>query len=101
MYVIITTCDPKDAKIILRELLERRLVGCGNITVGISSMYWWDGEIQDDEEATLFMETTDVQRDKAMEALNKIHPYETPKILSWRVEGSLNYLRWLQEVTSS
>ena len=51
MFVIITTCAPKDAQSLLKKLLEQRVVACGNIMPTVRSLYWWKGSIQNDEEA--------------------------------------------------
>ena len=99
MVVILTTCEPKDAQMILRSLLTKRLVACGNITSGVKSMYWWDGEIQNDEESTIFMETTDSNKEAALQALAEVHPYDVPKILCWQPQANESYMQWLQAET--
>lgn len=99
MYAIVTTCSPSDAKNILTQLLQQRLVACGNIFPAVRSMYWWEGKIQDDEEAYVFMETTDDNLDAALHALSEFHPYDVPKILHWQPNGNTSYTDWLEEVT--
>lgn len=102
MHVIVTTCSPQDAKNLLKQLLMDRVVACGNITTSVSSMYWWKGEIQDDNESFIFMETTDEKVEEALRCIEKNHPYEVPKILSWKpshVNGA--YLDWLRSETTA
>jgi periplasmic divalent cation tolerance protein len=99
MYIIVTTCEPKDAKNILQQLLKQRLIACGNIFPAVRSLYWWEGKIQDDEESFLFMETTDNNLAAALQVLNEVHPYDVPKILHWQPNGNDSYTNWLQQVT--
>ena len=102
MHVIVTTCSPQDAKNLLKQLLMERVVACGNITASVSSMYWWKGEIQDDSESFIFMETTDEKVEAALRYIEKIHPYDVPKILSWK-PSHINepYLEWLRTETTA
>ena len=102
MHVIVTTCSPQDAKKLLKQLLTERVVACGNITPSVASMYWWQGEIQDDQESFIFMETTAAKINEALNRIEELHPYEVPKILSWKPQ-SVNgpYLNWLKTETNS
>lgn len=100
--MIITTCSPNDAIPLLEKLLQQRLVACGNIFSHVQSMYWWEGKIQREEEAFLFMETSDDVIEEAFDNLSQLHPYEVPKILV--VEPSQvheAYNRWLTTETKT
>ena len=102
MKIIITTCDPTDAERLLRSLLEKRVVACGNIISSVRSLYWWDGKIQDDAEALIVMETTDEKVEEALAVIQNHHPYSVPKILAWEPSHAhAPYLQWLQKETQS
>ncbi len=61
-----------------RSALHARLAACANILPGMRSLYWWDGEVQDDAEALLLLKT-DASLVPALEAhLLEHHPYEVP-----------------------
>ena len=79
--MIWTTCSPEKATFLCRELLERKCVGCVNIFEPHTSLYWWNGEICEDREVTIIMETDDKTLTKALKELERLHPYETPKIM--------------------
>jgi periplasmic divalent cation tolerance protein len=101
MRIILTTCSSKDASVIVRSMLEKRLVGCGNIVPGLRSMYWWQGEIQDDSESLLIMETPADLIQDALSHLNEIHPYTVPKILALEpTDVHRPYMDWLREETT-
>ena len=102
MNVIITTSRTTDAAPLLEKMLKHRLVACGNIFPGIRSLYWWKGEICDEEESFIFMETTKEQVLRAKESLQEFHPYEVPKILIIKPEDvNMAYLDWLQTEVQS
>ena len=47
------------AEELARKLIEERLVACANISAPVTSLYWWEGEIQRDQEAVVIMKTRD------------------------------------------
>lgn len=100
MIILLTTCSPEDAERIVRELLEARLVGCGNILPVARSLYWWEGAIEEDAEALVLMETTEMLGERALERLRALHPYDVPKIAVLSPSHTdTAYLEWLGGVT--
>ena len=82
------------------QLLDARLVACGNIVPGVRSLYWWKGEICDDPEELLVMETAAEDIDATIAAIQQRHPYEVPKILAISPDEVLPaYLAWAREQT--
>ncbi len=100
MRIVFVTAPPAEAPTLLRRLIEERLVAGGNIIPGVRSMYRWQGEVRDDPEAVLLMETSD-ERVEAMTArIKELHSYDVPKILTFEPnEGTPDYLRWVEEET--
>lgn len=93
MYYI--TLDSEEmAKKISLDLIENRLAACTNI-FPVSSVYRWDGEIQQDREAILIVKTKSGMREK-IEACMKRHINYTNCIAEIDVE-SINpaYGSWL------
>ena len=100
MKIVFVTSPPENAPELLRQLVEERLVAGGNILSGVRSIYRWQGEIQDEPESVLLMETSDDQVDAMMKRLSELHPYEVPKILTFRPEdGPDDYLTWVEQET--
>ena len=58
-------------------LVEERLAACVN-RVDCHSTYRWEGEIRTDEEAALFVKTTDERYPKFRERVVELHPHEVP-----------------------
>ena len=95
--IYVTTRDPDQARMLARSLLEQRLIACANILPQMESLYFWQGKIENESEAVLILKTTEELVPKAMAALESLHSYATPCILSLVVDqGSAKYLDWLR-----
>lgn len=58
-------------------LVEERLAACVN-RVDCRSTYRWEGEVHTDEEAVLFVKTTDERYREFRERVVELHPHEVP-----------------------
>lgn len=94
---VLTTGDKRDAlEAIAKNLLEEKLIACAQIVGPIKSMYWWKGEIAEDEEYLCIMKTKDELFHLVEEKIRKLHPYEVPEIVAVRADFvSKNYESWL------
>jgi periplasmic divalent cation tolerance protein len=96
--VMLTTTPASDAPVIARALVERRLAACVNILPRVQSIYRWQGEVEEAEEALLVVKTLRPAQDGIEAALRELHPYEVYELLVLPIEdGSQSYLRWLRE----
>jgi len=98
IVIFVTVGNSSDAALLAKSLVEKRLAACVNLVPGISSWYWWEGKVNEDQEVLLMMKTS---RDK-FAALEKevlrLHSYAVPEIIAVQiVEGSKNYLNWIEE----
>jgi periplasmic divalent cation tolerance protein len=100
LHVVLMTCPPDAAEALLVQLLEERLVGCGNILPAVRSCYWWEGEVCRDEEALVVMETAPDRLEALLERAAQLHPYDVPKLLALD-PSAVNepYVAWLRAVT--
>jgi len=94
--VYITTSGEKESKKIGRTIVEERLAGCINIISTIESLYWWKGEIEEDNESILIVKTKVSSIENIIKRVKEIHSYENPAILAIPIiEGSKEYLDYL------
>jgi periplasmic divalent cation tolerance protein len=101
MRIVFVTCPPDQAAQLLRQLVEESLVAGGNIIPAVRSIYRWKGQICDESEAVLLMETSDSRVDAMMKRLRELHPYEVPKILTFEPkEGPVDYMQWVEQETA-
>jgi len=91
-----TAPDAETAERIVRALLDERLIACGNILPGASSLYWWEGSVQCDSEVLVIMKTTDDAAAKLLERAPSLHPYDVPELLLVPIAaGHGAYLDWV------
>ena len=95
--VLMTVPDASSAEGIVRELLDRGLVACGNIIPGAVSIYRWKGRLERADEVVVVLKTTDGLAERVVEAARASHPYEVPELLVQEVAGgNLDYLEWVR-----
>ena len=96
LTILMTAPDPGVGEQIVRQLLDERLVACGNVIPGAISLYRWDGEIQRDQEALVILKTARTALQDALARAEEVHPYEVPELLVLEVaDGSAPYVNWV------
>lgn len=101
IIIFITVSNPEEASKIARALVEERLSACVNIIKGIRSIYRWQGEIEDEEEALLIVKTRGELFEEVENRVRELHSYTVPEVISIPIlKGSEPYLSWLRESTT-
>ncbi len=96
-FIYVTASSKEEAERIAKHLLEKKLAACVNFWK-IESMYWWEGQIQRDEEYAMIVKTRAEKFSEVREEIKKIHSYTTPCICALNVEeGDRKYLDWIDE----
>ncbi len=100
--VYTTFPDFQSAKRVGGELVERHHAACVNILNGMTSVYRWEGKLETGEEVVMIIKTTAARVDEVIAEVEKLHPYDTPAVLSWQATGgSQGYIDWIGEMTSA
>jgi periplasmic divalent cation tolerance protein len=100
MQVVTMLESREDADRIGRGMVEARLAACAQVAGPVSSTYWWDGEVQVEQEWQLLFKTATDRYDALVDHLLSIHPYDEPEIVATEIlRGSEGYLRWVYEQT--
>ncbi|NPA53475.1 MAG: divalent-cation tolerance protein CutA [Aquificae bacterium] len=98
IVVYVTTPDLEVSKNIANILVNEKLAACVNITPKIYSTYYWQGNIEHDDEYLLIIKTREDRFNKLEERIKTIHPYSVPEIIALPiVRGSHDYLKWIDE----
>ena len=83
---------------IARAIVDRRLAACVNVVPTVRSTYWWQGEVQEDEESLLVVKTTAAAVPALDAALQEIHPYDVFELVVTPIEeGNAAYLDWIAD----
>ncbi len=102
LLALSTFPDEETARNIVRELVEARLIACGNILPHVESIYRWQGKVEVSREALVLFKLSSSSYRLFEEKLRQLHPYDVPEILSVDItHGSPDYLRWIVENCAS
>ena len=101
-YVLAVTTVPstEEGRRIVKELVDRRLIACGNVLPGATSIYRWKGAIEESAEALVLMKTTAGRWPELVRAFPALHPYDVPELIALPIIGGhAAYLEWLSAET--
>ncbi|MFZ0663045.1 MAG: divalent-cation tolerance protein CutA [Acidobacteriaceae bacterium] len=95
--IALTTVSSLDqGRQLARHLVERRLAACVNLIPGLTSVYRWQGAVEEAEETLLLIKTTEDRLPALQAAVEQLHSYDVPEFLALPVKsGSQPYLDWL------
>ena len=97
IVVIMTTSSKEEAARIVSSLLRERLIACANIVGPVSSLFWWQGKIDEENEFLVFMKSHRNLFERLSERVREIHSYDVPEIIALPIiKGSPSYLDWLK-----
>lgn len=99
--VISTFPDRATAQAAGRALVEAGLAACAQIHGPLTSIYPWQGAIQEDEEYELRLKTRRALGPRIETMLRERHPYTLPQILYIPMDGSRDYLDWVDSCLTS
>jgi len=96
--IILTSIDDKSAAGKLAHgLIEARLAACVQVSAKGVSVYRWQGRVQDSVEYYLSIKTCAETEAKAVDWLEKHHPYDVPEIICLQGAAAQAYRDWLQQ----
>lgn len=102
ILVLTTLPDAGLARDLVRTLVTLRLVACGTVVSRVTSVYRWEGRIEEAEEAQVILKTRRGCWEALQSRLAELHPYEVPEILALPVENGLPaYLAWVGAETEA
>lgn len=100
--ILVMTNVPDDAVAMdmARRLVKQNLAACVNRLPGVRSIYRWQGVVEEADEVTLFIKTTQKCYAELEAAIKALHPYQVPEIIVLPiVGGSQPYLDWIAHET--
>jgi periplasmic divalent cation tolerance protein len=101
VVVLTTVANPVEAEMLIKGLLERRLIACGTMLPGARSIYRWEGRIADESETVLLLKTRSAVLHALESAFAELHPYKVPELLALSATSGLEkYVTWINTETS-
>jgi periplasmic divalent cation tolerance protein len=101
IVVLTTLPDEEQARALVRRLVEERVVACGTVLGRVTSVYRWEGAIEETAEVQVLLKTRRDLWKRLEAAVREKHPYDVPELLALPVESGLEaYLEWVSEETA-
>ncbi|MBF0252907.1 MAG: divalent-cation tolerance protein CutA [Candidatus Omnitrophica bacterium] len=102
VLVYVTTPNMKEAKSIAKKIIDLKLAACCNIYENITSIYRWEGEVQEDNECSIFLKTKKDLFEELKENIIKMHSYDNPCVVMLPIlEGSELFMKWVNNEVKS
>ena len=100
IIIVSTYPNKKSITKIANELVQNKIAACVNITK-ISSIYSWQGKIENATEYIALFKTTQKNKKSLKEKIKASHPYDVPEIAEINITSiNKSYLKWLVESTT-
>lgn len=100
IIIVSTYPNKKSITKIANELIQNKIAACVNITK-ISSIYSWQGKIENASEYLALFKTTQKNKKSLKEKIKASHPYDIPEIAEINITSiNTSYLKWLIESTT-
>ena len=95
------TCkDLRQANRIARALVKERLAACVNVVPRISSIYAWEGKVEEGREVLLLIKSRSSLSRKLAARVKELHSYSVPEVVTIPIaSGNPDYLRWVRDST--
>jgi len=96
IVVLVTAANKKEAQKIASGLLEKKLAACVNISEKVGSFFWWQGKIDQAQEALLIIKSQKSKLTRIIKTVKSLHSYKVPEIIALPIiGGNQDYLRWI------
>lgn len=96
--VLVTASSAEEAARIGRAVVEQGLAACANIVPGITSIYRWQGKVEEASEHLLLLKSSRENWEALQAAIQELHSYECPEIVAIEPNAiSPAYAAWWRE----
>jgi len=98
--VIVLTTLPADADpaVLARQLVGERLAACVSAQAPMTSIYRWEGAVQEERERQLVIKTSAARLEALQTRLHELHPYQVPEfIVLPAASASRPYAQWIDD----
>ena len=98
ILVYITTPNVAEAKKIASALVQEKLAACANILPQVSSVFYWNGKLQETDESLLLLKTSQNKFSALQQRAKELHSYELPCIVALPITAGLpEFLTWVKQ----
>lgn len=87
--VYVTTADSEEAVAIAQVVVLEQLAACANVIGSITSVFVWEGELQQSPEALLLLKTHPDSVATLVDRIRELHSYDCPCVVTYKASGGL------------
>jgi periplasmic divalent cation tolerance protein len=99
-FCYVTAGSRDEALSIGRTVVQERLAACANVLDGMTSIYWWQGALEQAGEAALILKTRAELVERLTGRIRELHSYECPCVVALPIAaGNPEYLDWIARET--
>lgn len=89
--------NQEQAERVAETLLNEKRIACANIVQGVTSLYFWGGQIQKDNEVIVFFKTSLSHVKETIQRIEELHPYEVPAVIQLEAQANSSYAQWVKD----
>ena len=98
--VYVTASSKDEALKIARTVVGERLAACANVFQPITSIYWWEGKLQEEGETSFILKTRADLVEALTQRVKALHSYACPCVVALPVtQGNPAFLSWIENET--
>lgn len=99
--MVFCTCpDEASARLLADTLVAERLAACVNLLPGVTSLFQWQGAVDQASEWLTLSKTTLDRYPQLENRIRQLHPYQLAEIIALPIiAGSHDYLSWIASET--
>lgn len=102
VLIYVTAPNREEALRIGRTVVGERLAACANVVDGMTSVYWWEGKLDESSECVLLLKTRDDLAERAMSRVAELHSYSCPCAVALPIAAGLpGFLAWIERETAA
>jgi periplasmic divalent cation tolerance protein len=99
-FCYVTAGSRDEALSIGRTVVQERLAACANVLDGMTSIYWWQGALEQAGEAALILKTRAELVERLIARIRELHSYECACVVALPIAaGNPDYLDWIARET--
>jgi periplasmic divalent cation tolerance protein len=101
VFLCYATAGSRDEALAIgRTVVQERLAACANVLGGATSIYWWQGALEQAGEAVLILKTRAELVERLTARVKELHSYECPCVVALPIAaGNPAYLDWIARET--
>ena len=97
--LVFTTLETKQqAEELANQIVQAKLAACVQIVGPITSVYRWQGQVEQNDEFRCEIKTNERQLSRLVQLIEASHPYDVPEIVSLTLASeSAAYSDWMDK----